>query len=123
MLSLNGRIGVSLRSSEFRADDVLENTVSSENSRYFRLEKQYGDNEKCKNILDSVLIIRKEIESDDSIESRNCGKQIAWIKASDKIIKEISLSEEEFEYVDVASKYIFREHSLATMGLIGLLGL
>ena len=123
MLSLTGRLGVDLVASEFRADYNFEDSVSYENSLYFKLEKEYENNKKCKDVLDKILSIRKEIESDDSIESKNCGKQISWIKASNKLIKETSLSEGEYEYVDIASKYIFREHSLSTMGLIGLLGL
>ena len=122
MLSLTGRLGVDLVASEFRADDNFEDSVS-ENSLYFKLEKEYGNNKKCKDVLDSILLIRKEIEDDASIESKNCGKQISWVKASNKLIKDASLSEGEYEYVNIASKYIFREHSLATMGLIGLLGL
>ena len=125
MLSLTGRLGVDLVASEFRADDdnFGDNIISLENSLYFKLEKEYGNNKKCKDVLDDILSIRKEIESDDSIESKNCGKQISWVKDSNKLIKEASLSEGEYEYVNIASKYIFREHSLATMGLIGLLGL
>ena len=122
MLSLTGRLGVDLVASEFRADDNFEDSAS-ENSLYFKLEKEYGNNKKCKDVLDSILLIRKEIEDDASIESKNCGKQISWVKYSNKLIKEASLSEGEYEYVNIASKYIFREHSLATMGLIGLLGL
>ena len=125
MLSLTGRLGVDLVASEFRADDdnFGDNIISLENSLYFKLEKEYGNNKKCKDVLDDILSIRKEIESDDSIESKNCGKQISWVKDSNKLIKEASLSEGEYEYVNIASKYIFREHSLATMGLIGLLRL
>ena len=125
MLSLTGRLGVDLVASEFRADDdnFGDDIISLENSLYFKLEKEYGNNKKCKDVLDDILSIRKEIESDDSIESKNCGKQISWVKESNKLIKEASLSEGEYEYVNIASKYIFREHSLATMGLIGLLGL
>ena len=125
MLSLTGRLGVDLVASEFRADDdnFGDNIISLENSLYFKLEKEYGNNKKCKDVIDVILSIRKEIESDDSIESKNCGKQISWVKDSNKLIKEASLSEGEYEYVNIASKYIFREHSLATMGLIGLLRL
>jgi len=121
MLSLNGRLGINMVSSEFRADDIFEDSVANENSMYFKLEKIYENNKKCKEVLDKIMSLRKEIESDDSIESRNCGKQIAWIKASNKQIKEAVLSEGEYEYVYIASRYIFREHSLATIGLIGLL--
>ena len=125
MLSLTGRLCVDLVASEFRADDdnFGDNIISLENSLYFKLEKEYGNNKKCKDVLDSILLIRKEIEDDASIESKNCGKQISWVKYSNKLIKEASLSEGEYEYVNIVSKYIFREHTLATMGLIGLLGL
>lgn len=121
MLNLNGRLRVDLVASEYRYDE--EDIISKENSKYFRLEKEFGENLKCKNILDTIMEIRKEIENDDSIKSKNCGKQTAWVKASDKIINEAELTKEEYEYVHTASRYIFREHSLATLGLIGLLGL